>query len=161
MFTHFNNHFPIYHGSHRTKRCLLTSSLNPRVFASNIHLTHLQQTRNHTTSKKKMLNFIKDSDDSKAIRLQAFRARVKPLAFVVICASLTLDIFNVTGLTYNQPDIALHFGVELSLASWSLSAYSLTFGSFLLLAGRAGPFPFSWPSSPLICSCCDRRYVWP
>jgi hypothetical protein len=66
------------------------------------------------------------------------RARTKPLAFAVICGSLTLDSFNVTGLTYGQLDIAQHYNVIPATASWSLSAYALTFGSLLLLAGRAG-----------------------
>ncbi|PVH83946.1 MFS general substrate transporter [Cadophora sp. DSE1049] len=66
------------------------------------------------------------------------RARTRPLAFAVICGSLTLDSFNVTGLTYGQLNIAEHYDVSVTTASWSLSAYSLAFGSLLLLAGRAG-----------------------
>ncbi|KAH8586129.1 major facilitator superfamily domain-containing protein, partial [Bisporella sp. PMI_857] len=66
------------------------------------------------------------------------RARTKPLAFAVICGSLTLDSFNVTGLTYGQLDIAEHYDVIVTTASWSLSAYALAFGSLLLMAGRAG-----------------------
>ena len=66
------------------------------------------------------------------------RARTRPLAFAVICGSLTLDSFNVTGLTYGQLNIAEHYDVRVTTASWCLSAYSLAFGSLLLLAGRAG-----------------------
>ncbi|KAL2061113.1 hypothetical protein VTL71DRAFT_7386 [Oculimacula yallundae] len=70
--------------------------------------------------------------------LARLRARTRPLAFAVICGSLTLDSFNVTGLIYGQLNIADHFNVIVTTASWSLSAYSLAFGSLLLLAGRAG-----------------------
>lgn len=71
-------------------------------------------------------------------RISKLRARTRPLAFAVICGSLTLDSFNVTGLTYGQLNIAEHYDVIVTTASWSLSAYALAFGSLLLLAGRAG-----------------------
>ncbi|KAH6723086.1 major facilitator superfamily domain-containing protein [Leptodontidium sp. MPI-SDFR-AT-0119] len=71
-------------------------------------------------------------------KLESLRARTRPLAFAVICGSLTLDSFNVTGLTYGQLNIAEHYDVIVTTASWSLSAYSLAFGSLLLIAGRAG-----------------------
>ncbi|KAG4432240.1 hypothetical protein IFR05_012273 [Cadophora sp. M221] len=71
-------------------------------------------------------------------KLERLRARTRPLAFSVICGSLTLDSFNVTGLTYGQLNIAEHYDVIVTTASWSLSAYSLAFGSLLLIAGRAG-----------------------
>jgi MFS family permease len=51
---------------------------------------------------------------------------------------MILEKFNVTGLASDQISMATHFGVEANFASWSLSAYSLTFGSFLLLSGSAG-----------------------
>lgn len=70
--------------------------------------------------------------------LSKLRTRTKPLAFTAICGSLTLDSFNVTGLTYGQLDIAEHYDVIVTTASWSLSAYALAFGSLLLIAGRAG-----------------------
>jgi hypothetical protein len=74
----------------------------------------------------------------KTVALRALRAKAKPVAFAVMCGSVTLDILNVTGLAFDQVNISEHFGVDLPTASWSLSAYALTFGSFLLLAGRAG-----------------------
>lgn len=77
--------------------------------------------------------------------IERLRARTKPLAFAVICGSITLDSFNVTGLTYGQLDIAKHYDVHITTASWSLSAYALAFGSLLLLAGRAGKHISSSP----------------
>ncbi|KAH7378033.1 major facilitator superfamily domain-containing protein [Cadophora sp. MPI-SDFR-AT-0126] len=70
--------------------------------------------------------------------LAKLRARTQPIAFAVICGSILLDSFNVTGLTYGQLDISKHYDVTVTTASWSLSAYALAFGSLLLLAGRAG-----------------------
>lgn len=75
---------------------------------------------------------------SRATKLAALRQKARPVAFAVMCGSVTLDILNVTGLAFDQVNISDHFGVDLPTASWSLSAYALTFGSFLLLAGRAG-----------------------
>jgi hypothetical protein len=71
-------------------------------------------------------------------KLARLRSRTKPLAFAVICGSITLDAFNVTGLTYGLVDIAKKFDVIPATASWVLSAYALAFGCLLLLAGRAG-----------------------
>lgn len=71
-------------------------------------------------------------------KLARLRSRTKPLAFAVICGSITLDSFNVTGLTYGLVDIAKTFHVIPATASWVLSAYALAFGCLLLLAGRAG-----------------------
>jgi hypothetical protein len=71
-------------------------------------------------------------------RLETIRAKGKPVAFAVMCGSVTLDTLNVTGLAFCQVNISEHFGVNLPTASWSLSAYALTFGSFLLIAGRLG-----------------------
>ncbi len=61
--------------------------------------------------------------------------------FVVFGGSMILDSFNVEGLAFDQMSIATHFGINIGVASWSLSAYSLTYGSFLLLSGSAGTYP--------------------
>lgn len=73
-------------------------------------------------------------------RLDSFREKMKGWRFLVFAGSMLLDTFNVNGLTFDQVSIATHFGIDEPTASWSLSAYALTFGSFLLLAGRAGMF---------------------
>jgi hypothetical protein len=54
-----------------------------------------------------------------------------------------LTVFNLNGLIYAQPEIVEKFSIDLTEASWALSAYALTFGSFLLLAGRAGRSPLT------------------
>lgn len=81
---------------------------------------------------------VKVAPTSRATKLATLRQKARPVAFAVMCGSVTLDILNVTGLAFDQVNISEHFDVDLPTASWSLSAYALTFGSFLLLAGRAG-----------------------
>ncbi|TFK54595.1 MFS general substrate transporter [Heliocybe sulcata] len=71
-------------------------------------------------------------------RIERLRAKFKPIIIAIFAGSMTLDIFNVTGLVFAQSSITEQFGISEAEASWTLSAYSLTFGSFLLLAGRAG-----------------------
>lgn len=92
--------------------------------------------------------------------ISKLRARTKPLAFAVICSSLTLDSFNVTSLTYGQLNIAEHYDVIVTTASWSLSAYALAFGSLLLLAGRAGkPSPPAYiASNRRESQCCQNKH---
>jgi MFS family permease len=74
-------------------------------------------------------------------RLAGLREKTKALRFVVLGGSMVLDSFNVEGLAFDQISIATHFGITPSVASWSLSAYSLTYGCFLLLSGSAGTYP--------------------
>jgi hypothetical protein len=74
-------------------------------------------------------------------RLAHFREKAKAFTFVVFGGSMILDSFNVEGLAFDQISIATHFGINIEVASWSLSAYSLTYGSFLLLSGSAGTYP--------------------
>lgn len=75
---------------------------------------------------------------------QSSLARIRSTNFskyaTVALASIAmlLDNMSVSGLVYAQQGIASHFRASESEASWTLSAYSLTFGSFLLLAGTAG-----------------------
>lgn len=133
MFTYSNTQFTISR-CQKLWQLLLKVTLKHAAF-NGIPNTLMSDSSPPTTSK---IWRFPEKSEATIFRLRSLRSRTKPLAFIVICASLTLDIFNVTGLTYDQVDIAEHFDIELSLASWSLSAYSLTFGSFLLLAGRAG-----------------------
>jgi len=73
-------------------------------------------------------------------RLGHLRGKAKAFTFVVFGGSMILDSFNVEGLAFDQISIATHFGIKIGVASWSLSAYSLTYGSFLLLSGSAGTY---------------------
>ncbi|CUS08274.1 unnamed protein product [Tuber aestivum] len=71
-------------------------------------------------------------------RLDQLRKTLRPLTFAVFAGSQILDIINVTGVTFALPSIAEKYDISETEASWVLSAYSLTFGSFLLIAGRLG-----------------------
>ncbi|KZT26432.1 MFS general substrate transporter [Neolentinus lepideus HHB14362 ss-1] len=71
-------------------------------------------------------------------RIERLRAKCKPVIILIFAGSMILDIFSSTALVFAQSSIAEHFAVSQAVASWTLSAYSLTFGSFLLLVGRAG-----------------------
>ncbi|CAZ84642.1 unnamed protein product [Tuber melanosporum] len=71
-------------------------------------------------------------------RLDQLRKTLRPLTFAVFAGSQILDILNVTGVTFALPSISEKYGIPETEASWVLSAYSLTFGSFLLIAGRLG-----------------------
>jgi EmrB/QacA subfamily drug resistance transporter len=60
------------------------------------------------------------------------------LAFIVLCLGTLMQVLDTTIVNVALPSIktALHFS-ESSLA-WVVNAYLLTFGGFLLLAGRLG-----------------------
>ncbi|TFK54877.1 MFS general substrate transporter [Heliocybe sulcata] len=75
---------------------------------------------------------------SRSSRIERLREKSKPFLLAIFAGSMTLDLFNSTGMVFAQSSIVEQFGVSESEASWTLSAYTLTFGSFLLLAGRAG-----------------------
>ena len=87
-------------------------------------------------------------------RLARLREGTKAVRFAVLAGSMMLDSFNMEGLAFDQISIASHFGIDTSVASWSLSAYSLTFGSFLLLSGSAGTCPSMICFHPLFISLC-------
>lgn len=71
-------------------------------------------------------------------RLDQLRKTLRLLTFAVFAGSQILDIRSVTGVAFALPSIAEKYGISEKEASWVLSAYSLTFGSFLLIAGRLG-----------------------
>jgi hypothetical protein len=71
-------------------------------------------------------------------QLAYLREKAKLFTFIVFGGSMILDSFNVEGLAFDQISIATHFRINIEVASWSLSAYSLTYGSFQLLLGSAG-----------------------
>lgn len=82
-------------------------------------------------------------------RLDRLRVTLRPLTFAVLAGSQVMDILNVTGVTFALPTLAVKYGISESDASWVLSAYALTFGSFLLIAGRLGKFLLLSPSPVL------------
>ncbi|KAJ8516155.1 hypothetical protein ONZ45_g6509 [Pleurotus djamor] len=66
---------------------------------------------------------------------QVARWRAWTLLFI-FSATQMLDIFNVTAPTVALPDIANDIGVTFEERQWTINAYSLTFGAFLLTGGR-------------------------
>jgi len=70
--------------------------------------------------------------------LEKARERLTPVIFFIFVGAQILDFLSISGLVLLVPQIAEKFNVETSQASWVLSAYSLTFGSFILLCGRMG-----------------------
>lgn len=75
-------------------------------------------------------------------KLHRLRSKASSKYVTIALASIAmfLDNLSVSGLVYAQQGVAEHFNASESEASWTLSAYSLTFGSFLLLAGTAGKY---------------------
>src|SRR5947199_8827479 len=65
-------------------------------------------------------------------------ARIRWLALVILCVGDLMIVVDTTVVNVALPSIRsdLHFS-ETSLA-WVVNAYLLTFGGFLLLAGRLG-----------------------
>uniref|UniRef100_A0A060TF71 ARAD1D20680p n=1 Tax=Blastobotrys adeninivorans TaxID=409370 RepID=A0A060TF71_BLAAD len=63
-----------------------------------------------------------------------------PLILLVMAGAQILDVLNMTGLIFSIPYISQKYNVPADEASWVISAYSLSFGSFILLGGRLGDF---------------------
>nr|QFR37153.1 MFS transporter [Cyberlindnera americana] len=62
--------------------------------------------------------------------------RSKGFAFFLVLLGTSIDNLNVTGSITSFFSIYEHFGATSYTASWTLSAYSLTLGAFILLAGK-------------------------
>ncbi|KAM0803216.1 major facilitator superfamily domain-containing protein [Usnea florida] len=56
----------------------------------------------------------------------------------VVCTAMFLDLANLSAVTIALPTIQKDLNVEVAELQWTISAYALTFGGFLLLGGRAG-----------------------
>lgn len=54
---------------------------------------------------------------------------------IITCTAQCMDNVFLTGVNISLPAIQRHFGIDDSTLQWLISAYSLTFGGFLLLAG--------------------------
>ena len=70
--------------------------------------------------------------------LQWARTTLHPIAFFIYTGAQIMDVMSLTGVLLSTSAIAERYNVNESTASWVLSAYSLTFGSFMLLFGRLG-----------------------
>ncbi|QPG73961.1 hypothetical protein FOA43_001276 [Brettanomyces nanus] len=66
------------------------------------------------------------------------RYRNKKFVYLIILLGLTMDNFNVTGALTTSYSIEKYFHASSATASWALSAYALTLGSFIILFGKIG-----------------------
>ncbi|KAH7106654.1 MFS general substrate transporter [Auriculariales sp. MPI-PUGE-AT-0066] len=72
-------------------------------------------------------------DDSPSANISSFR---KYTLLLLFCASQFLDAFNVSALFSAIPIMTTELDLNASEAVWLVSAYQLTFASFLLCSGR-------------------------
>ncbi|KAM5441779.1 hypothetical protein MferCBS31731_003039 [Microsporum ferrugineum] len=64
---------------------------------------------------------------------------VRPnLILAVVCSTMFLDLSNLSAVTIALPTIGEQLHTDQAQLQWVISAYALTFGSFLLLGGRSG-----------------------
>lgn len=81
-----------------------------------------------------------------------------------------LDLFNVTSILVSIKYIHEYYNVSPALASWSLSAYAVTFSGFIAFAGRIGDIighdnqfiigSFVFAIFSLICATVDHIYAF-
>src|SRR6266700_7388583 len=60
------------------------------------------------------------------------------LAFVLLCLARFMVVLDASIVNVALPSMQHDFGLSTATLQWVVSIYSLTFGSFLLLSGRAG-----------------------
>lgn len=73
-----------------------------------------------------------------AVRGQARRGHHPEIALFVIVACQLMLVLDASIVNVALPDIQRSLGFSAAGLSWVLTAYSLAFGGFLLLGGRAG-----------------------
>ena len=78
------------------------------------------------------------SDQSVESESQIEATRNLGLALVVICTAQLMVVLDATIVNIALPHIALDLGFTPANLQWVLTAYTLAFGGFLLLGGRAG-----------------------
>ena len=64
--------------------------------------------------------------------------RKKWLALIVLCLGDLLIVLDVSIVNVALPSIRTDLGFSEASLAWVLNAYTLTFGGFMLLAGRLG-----------------------
>lgn len=80
----------------------------------------------------------KDVENSPApapaeLQLSLFR---RIILLIIFCCSVFNDAFMTSSMIICVDSIRIDFGLESSIGTWVITAYNLTFGAFLLLAGR-------------------------
>jgi MFS family permease len=62
--------------------------------------------------------------------------RSKTLAFALVATGAALDNFNIAGSMATVVSTVQHFDSNTTTVSWTLSAYALTLGAFIMLGGK-------------------------
>src|ERR1700759_740896 len=65
-------------------------------------------------------------------------SRRRWLALAIVCLAMLMNTLDGSVVNVALPKIQSDLGVSQANLSWVLNAYLITFGSFLLLAGRLG-----------------------
>ena len=64
--------------------------------------------------------------------------RRQRLAFALLCLTQFMVVLDASVVNVALPSMQRDLGLSTQALQWVVSAYSLTFGCFLLLSGRAG-----------------------
>ncbi|KAG9228556.1 major facilitator superfamily domain-containing protein [Amylocarpus encephaloides] len=64
--------------------------------------------------------------------------KIPNLILFTVCSTVFLDLLNLSAVTIALPTLQKEFNVKTGNLQWVISAYSLTFGAFLMLGGRGG-----------------------
>ncbi|GMM35580.1 hypothetical protein DASC09_029050 [Saccharomycopsis crataegensis] len=75
---------------------------------------------------------------TKGQQIVPMKYRPKPLVFGIVVLSLIIDKLNVTGAITSFYSLSKKFDVPIATASWVLSVYALTIGSFIIVFGKVG-----------------------
>ncbi|KAF9981717.1 hypothetical protein BGZ75_006924 [Mortierella antarctica] len=71
-------------------------------------------------------------------KLATIQSKMTPLMLYVVSLAQFIDIMNGSSMTVALVDITNSLGFDSYNAQWIMSSYIVTFGGFLLLAGRVG-----------------------
>ena len=72
--------------------------------------------------------------------LSTIRKRLSIVSIVIICGAQLLDVMSLTGYILFTNEIVAKYNITVQQASWSLAAYTLTYGSFILVGGKLGDY---------------------
>ncbi|GMM35225.1 hypothetical protein DASC09_025500 [Saccharomycopsis crataegensis] len=94
----------------------------------------------------------------------------KWVIYVMVSVSTMLDLLSVSSLLVSTKFIHQHYGISPTVASWTLSAYAVTFSGFIAFQGRVGDIighdqqfilnSFFFGIASLICGIVDNIYVY-
>ncbi|ORZ29065.1 major facilitator superfamily domain-containing protein [Lobosporangium transversale] len=71
-------------------------------------------------------------------KISAIRRRTAPLMLYIVSIAQFIDIMNGSAMAVALVDISKSLGFDNFSTQWIISSYIVTFGGFLLLAGRTG-----------------------